>query len=59
MPQKPEKIMWTDISFVLQKNGGYTPSSLDGRLFVVVGLAGWLACYPSRTNMPFGPVGSK
>ena len=32
--------MWTEINFVLGKNGGHTPSNLGGRLNVVVRLAG-------------------
>ena len=38
--QKQESFMCSEINFVLGKNGGHMPSSLGGRLIVVVRLAG-------------------
>ena len=35
MTQKQEKFMQTEINFALEKNGGYMPSSLRGRLISV------------------------
>ena len=31
-----QRFVWTEINFVLGKNGGHGPSSLGGRLIVVV-----------------------
>ena len=31
MTQYQERFVWTEINFVLGKNGGYIPSSLGGR----------------------------
>ena len=36
MPQKQERFMWMEINFVLEKNGGHTPSSLGSKLIVMV-----------------------
>ena len=36
MTYKQERLMWTEISFILGKNGGHMPSNLGSRLIVVV-----------------------
>ena len=38
-----ERFVWTEITFILRKNGGYRTNGLGGRSFPVVRQAGWQA----------------
>ena len=45
-----------EITFTLRKNGGYMPSSLDGRLFPVDRLAGRLVGRLADKNLLFNKI---